>query len=106
MADVLRRLVGESVSIRNLRDILEALADAGQRDKDAHALTEYARVALRRQICHTVDKNGSIVIPSGAKDSNDKEVGQKIFDRVLIMLINEAADALFWNIASTKDIVV
>ncbi len=50
------------------------------------------------------DKNGSIVIPSGAKDSNDKEVGQKIFDRVLIMLINEAADALFWNIASTKDI--
>ena len=46
----------------------------------------------------------TIVIPSGAKDSNDKEVGQKIFDRVLIMLINEAAVALFWNIASTKDI--
>ena len=50
------------------------------------------------------DENGSIVIPSGAKDSNDKEVGQKIFYRVLVMLINEAADALFWNIASAKDI--
>lgn len=29
---------------------------------------------------------------------------QQIFDRVLVMLINEAADALFLNIASAKDI--
>lgn len=34
----------------------------------------------------------------------DQEKGQKIFDRVLVMLINEAADALFMNIASAKDI--
>jgi type III secretion protein V len=60
VADVLRRLVGESVSIRNLRDILEALADGGQRDKDAHALTEFARVALRRQICHAVAPDGRL----------------------------------------------
>jgi type III secretion protein V len=61
VADVLRRLVGEQVSIRNLRDILEALAEAGQRDKDAHALTEYARVALRRQISHRVAPDGRLV---------------------------------------------
>jgi len=34
----------------------------------------------------------------------DKELGQMIFDRVLVMLINEAADALFLNVASSKDI--
>lgn len=34
----------------------------------------------------------------------DKEKAQQIFDRVLVMLINEAADALFLNIASAKDI--
>ena len=34
----------------------------------------------------------------------DKEVGQMIFDRVLAMLVNEAADALFFNIASKEDI--
>jgi 3-hydroxybutyryl-CoA dehydrogenase len=34
----------------------------------------------------------------------DKEIGQQIFDRVLVMLINEAADALFLNIASAEDI--
>jgi 3-hydroxybutyryl-CoA dehydrogenase len=34
----------------------------------------------------------------------DKAKAQQIFDRVLVMLINEAADALFLNIASAKDI--
>ena len=60
VADVLRRLVGEGVSIRNLRDILEALAEAGQRDKDVHALSEFTRVALRRQISHTVAPDGKL----------------------------------------------
>ena len=35
------------MSIRNLRDILEALAEASQREKDVHALTEFARIALQ-----------------------------------------------------------
>ena len=34
----------------------------------------------------------------------DKALAQQIFDRVLVMLINEAADALFLNIASAADI--
>jgi 3-hydroxybutyryl-CoA dehydrogenase len=34
----------------------------------------------------------------------DKVQGEKIFNRILIMLINEAADALFLNIATAKDI--
>ncbi len=34
----------------------------------------------------------------------DEILSQYIFDRVLVMLINEAADALFWNIASAEDI--
>ncbi len=34
----------------------------------------------------------------------DTTLAQAIVDRVLVMLINEAADALFWKIASAKDI--
>ncbi len=60
VAEVLRRLVSESVSIRNLRDILEALSEGAQRDKDPHALTEFARVALRRQISHQVAPQGRL----------------------------------------------
>ena len=38
------------------------------------------------------------------KPTEDKAKAKQIFDRVLVMLINEAADALFLNIASAKDI--
>lgn len=44
-------------------------------------------------------ENAAIVIPT-----KDKAKAEQIFDRVLVMLINEAADALFLNIASAKDI--
>ena len=36
--------------------------------------------------------------------TEDVALAHHIFDRVLVMLINEAADALFWNIASAEDI--
>lgn len=36
--------------------------------------------------------------------NKDEALGRKILDRILVMLINEAADALFWNIASKEDI--
>ncbi len=49
------------------------------------------------------DANGRIVIPSDAKESQDEKLAQQIFNRVLVMLINEAADALFLNIASAED---
>jgi 3-hydroxybutyryl-CoA dehydrogenase len=44
-------------------------------------------------------ENATIVKPT-----EDKIKAQLVFDRVLVMLINEAADALFLNIASAKDI--
>ena len=36
--------------------------------------------------------------------NKDEQLGRMIFDRILVMLINEAADALFWQIASREDI--
>ena len=39
-----------------------------------------------------------------AESKEDKELAKNVFNRVLIMLINEAADALFLNIASAEDI--
>ncbi len=39
-----------------------------------------------------------------ANPNTDKAIGNQIFDRVLVMLINEAADALFWNVGSASAI--
>lgn len=38
------------------------------------------------------------------KSTEDVQLAKTIFDRVIVMLINEAADTLFLNIASAKDI--
>lgn len=34
----------------------------------------------------------------------NEELGKQILNRILVMLINEAADAVFWNIATAEDI--
>ena len=39
-----------------------------------------------------------------SEPSKNEAVGKVILDRVLVMLINEAADALFLNIATKEDI--
>jgi len=52
LADVLRRLAEEGVSLRNLKDILGALAEWAPHERDPVALTEHARGALRRAITH------------------------------------------------------
>ncbi len=36
--------------------------------------------------------------------SKDEKLGRLILDRILVMLINEAADAVFLNVASAKDV--
>lgn len=36
--------------------------------------------------------------------TRDKELGQKIVNRILAMLINEAADAVFMNVATVEDV--
>ena len=53
---------------------------------------------------YNFDENGSIVASSAVERSLDANLSQQIFDRILVMLINEAADALFLNIASAEDI--
>jgi type III secretion protein V len=50
--EILQRLVQEEISIRNLRTILQALIEWGQKEKDVILLTEYVRMALRRYISY------------------------------------------------------
>lgn len=53
---------------------------------------------------YSYDESGKILNSDEGKTSFDEKLAQQIFERVLVMLINEAADALFMNIASAEDI--
>ena len=50
LADILRRLAEEGISLRGLREILGALAEWAPLERDPVTLTEHVRAALKRQI--------------------------------------------------------
>jgi type III secretion protein V len=52
VAEVLRRLLEEQVSIRNMRSIFESLIAWGPKEKDVLMLTEYVRGDLGRYLTH------------------------------------------------------
>lgn len=60
---VLQNLLSEMISIRDLPNILESIADAARANKNLMAMTEAVRVQLSRQICHhNTNRDGFIPI--------------------------------------------
>jgi type III secretion protein V len=62
LAEVLRRLVEEGVSIRPFRAILEAVLQAGAGTQPAAPLAEACRRALRRQLGHAHARDGPLPV--------------------------------------------
>jgi type III secretion protein V len=81
IAEVLRNLLRENIPVRNLRDVLEALAEWGGREKDAGALTEFVRIHLKRYMTSrfadaerridalVVDGSAEVLIRRSVKDT-------------------------------------
>jgi type III secretion protein V len=58
LAEVLRRLVDEQRSVRDLKGVLEALALVGHAEKDPANLAEFVRSQQRRAITHSLTRGG------------------------------------------------
>jgi type III secretion protein V len=63
LSEILRRLVEEGVSVRDLASILEALAQVAHVEKDALVLTEHVRSWLRRAITYEVTRGSGSLEP-------------------------------------------
>jgi type III secretion protein V len=61
LADVLRRLVEEGISLRNLRDVLGTLAEWAPHERDPVVLAEHVRAALRRTITFQHARGGGVL---------------------------------------------
>ncbi|MES2615020.1 MAG: type III secretion system export apparatus subunit SctV [Bdellovibrionota bacterium] len=62
ITEILQRLIGEDISIRNFKVILDAALEWAQREKDIILITEYVRGALGRYIAHKFS-NGKNILP-------------------------------------------
>jgi type III secretion protein V len=56
LTEILRRLVEEEVSVRDLRAILQTLCDWGRLEHDVLALTEHVRAGLKAKICYQISR--------------------------------------------------
>jgi type III secretion protein V len=61
LTEILRRLVQEQISIKDLRTILEALSEWAQSEKDTVLLTEYVRSSLKRYISYKYSMGQTIL---------------------------------------------
>jgi type III secretion protein V len=62
LADILGRLVEEEISVRDLRGILQALAEHGQTEADSVMLTEHVRSSLKRYVSNKYARGTSTLI--------------------------------------------
>jgi len=63
LTDILGRLVEEEISIRDLRGILQALAEQGQTEADSVMLTEHVRAAQKRYVSNKYARGtGTLVV--------------------------------------------
>lgn len=104
VAEVLQRLQREGVSIRNMKIILETLAQWGQREKDVILLVEHVRAGLARYISSQHARDGRIaavllapdteeVVRSGIRQSQgaaffnlDPAMADRLLDRLSLAL--------------------
>ncbi|MBF0314032.1 MAG: flagellar biosynthesis protein FlhA [Oligoflexia bacterium] len=76
---VMQNLLREAISIRDIRSILEALAEHGAQTKDPQLLTEYTRQALYRTITESV-KNGNGEV---SLFTLDRRIEEEIYNRIV-----------------------
>ncbi|HID70098.1 MAG TPA: flagellar biosynthesis protein FlhA [Desulfobacterales bacterium] len=72
---ILQNLLAEGVSIRDLRSILESMADWAPATKDTDILTEYVRHALARTISHDLAVDNVIPLITLDKQVEDEIAG-------------------------------
>ncbi len=61
LTEILRRLIQEQVSIKDLRTILESLSEWAQTEKETVLLTEYVRSSLKRYISYKYSQGQTVL---------------------------------------------
>lgn len=62
LTDVVQRLAREGVSLRNARLLLETTLEWSQKERDPDIVADYVRLAMKRQLCHEVARDGLIEV--------------------------------------------
>ncbi|GGY24015.1 EscV/YscV/HrcV family type III secretion system export apparatus protein [Paludibacterium paludis] len=107
IAEVLQRLLMEKISIRNMKLILEALAQWAPREKDVIALVEQVRGSLGRYICQKFANGGqlaALMVSAGLEERIRRGVRQTATGTFLNLEPAETDDILDTVAAGLSDL--
>jgi type III secretion protein V len=62
LTEVVQRLSREGVALRNARLLLETTLEWAQKERDPDVIADYVRLALKRQLCFEVARDGLIEV--------------------------------------------
>jgi type III secretion protein V len=96
IAEVLRNLLREGIPVRNLRDVLEALAEWGGREKEVGGLTEFVRIHLKRYMTSryagTTRRIDALVVDGAAEEIVRRAVTETPAGLLLMLSPQQVAD--------------
>jgi len=72
LTEVVQRLTREGVSLRNARLLLETTLDWAPKERDPDVIADYVRLALKRQMCYEVARDGLIEVVLLAPELEDR----------------------------------
>jgi type III secretion protein V len=72
LTEVVQRLSREGVALRNARLMLETTLDWAQKERDPDVIADYVRLALKRQLCFEVARDGLIEVVLLSPELEDK----------------------------------
>ncbi|MGH8807028.1 MAG: type III secretion system export apparatus subunit SctV [Noviherbaspirillum sp.] len=72
LTEVAQRLAKEGVSLRNARLLLETVLEWAPKERDPDVISDYVRLALKRQLCHEVGRDGLIEVVLLSPELEDK----------------------------------
>ncbi|HWW05967.1 type III secretion system export apparatus subunit SctV [Collimonas sp.] len=72
LTEVVQRLTREGVSLRNARLLLETTLDWAPKERDPDVIADYVRLALKRQLCYEVARDGLIEVILLSPELEDK----------------------------------
>jgi len=106
LVDVLRRLVEEHISIRDMKTIVEAIGEHGERGLEPVWLTERVRGALGAQLAHSfagLDKRISVVLLEPAIEDTVEAAIHSTRDGLMLSMDHDVCREVLFSIAEALE---
>ena len=96
VAEILRLLVEEEVCLRNMRDVLEAISECAQSERNAVPIADRTRIALRRYIAapHMADGRLPVIVVGGRLERFFRDSLQTVDGVVHLAMVPDHARTL------------